>query len=131
MIKKSNLTALIDITALISFVFVVSTGVLMRYVLPPRSGHSVEVLGMSRHEWGNVHFYITFTFLVILSIHLILHWRFFFRLFQEGVKSDNVYRIVLGVIALIAVLALAAAPFVAPIEHSDLSKGSKFGKHRR
>lgn len=72
MIKKSNLITLVDITAFISFIFVVSTGVLMRYVLPPRSGKFIEILGMSRHEWGDIHFYITLIFLIILSVHLFL-----------------------------------------------------------
>ena len=128
--KKSKLITLIDISAFISFIFVVSTGVLMRYVLPPRSGQSIEILGMSRHEWGDIHFYITFIFLVILSIHLLLHWRFFLHVFQKGIKSSETYRLVLGVVALIAVLALAVAPFIAPKEYSETSKGYQFGKNR-
>lgn len=131
MIRKSNLIVLVDITAFINFIFVVSTGVLMRYVLPPRSGQSTEILGMSRHEWGNIHFYVTFTFLLILSIHLILHWRFFLRIFRDGIKNNNTYRFVLGLIALIAVFALAVAPFVAPIEYSDKNKRYELGKDRR
>ena len=128
--KKSNLITLIDISALISFIFVVSTGVLMRYVLPPRSGQSIEILGMSRHEWGDIHFYITFIFLVILSIHLLLHWKFFLHVFQKGIKSSETYRLVLGIVALIAVLALAVTPFIAPKEYSETSKGYQFGKNR-
>ena len=50
MIKKSKLKTLVDVAAFINFIFVVSTGVLMRYVLPPRSGQSIEIFGMSRHE---------------------------------------------------------------------------------
>ena len=128
--KKSKLITLVDISAFISFIFVVSTGVLMRYVLPPRSGQSIEILGMSRHEWGDIHFYITFIFLVILSIHLLIHWRFFLHVFQKGIKSSDTYRLVLGVVALIAVLALAVAPFIAPKEYSETSKGYQFGEDR-
>ena len=128
--KKSKLITLIDISAFISFIFVISTGVLMRYVLPPRSGQSIEILGMSRHEWGDIPFYITFIFLVILSIHLILHWKFIRNIFHGRLKEASNFRLILGLVGLIAVLALAVAPFVAPKEYSETSKGYQFGKDR-
>ena len=127
---KSNLVKLIDIAAFISFIFVISTGVLLRYVLPTRSGHAVELMGMTRHEWGDLHFLITVVFLLILTIHLFVHWKFFFSLFQCKVNSTSAYRVVLGIVALLAILALAIAPFVAPLEHSETSKGAQYGKHR-
>lgn len=128
--KRSSFIALIDIAAFVSFIFVVSTGVLMRYVLPTGSGHRLEILGLDRHEWGDIHFYITFIFLIILSIHLILHWKFILHVLHKGVKSSDIYRLSLGLVALIAVLALAAAPFIAPKEYSEVSKGYQFGKDR-
>jgi len=121
----------IDVSAFISFVFVVSTGVLMRYVLPPRSGQSMEIFGMSRHEWGDIHFYITFIFLAILSIHLLLHWKFIRNVFRGRIKEASASRLLLGLVGLLAVLALAAAPFVVSIEHSDTAKGYQIGKHRK
>ena len=130
MLKKSNLIVFIDIAAFISFIFVVSTGVLMRYVLPPRSGKSVEILNYSRHEWGDIHFQITVLFLFILSIHLFLHWKFFLRMFQNGFKGAGTFRLVLGIVALVAIVALAAAPFIAPLEYSETSKGVQFDKFR-
>ena len=130
MIKKSNLITLIDISAFISFIFVVSTGVLMRYALPPKSGKFIEVLGMSRHEWGNIHFYVTFIFLAILAIHLLLHWKFIRNMFHGRVKETENFRLILGLVGLIAVLVLAAAPFIAPKEYSDTIKGYQLGKQR-
>lgn len=128
--KKSKLIALIDIAAFISFIFVVSTGVLMRYVLPPRSGQPIEILGMSRHEWGDIHFYITFIFLAILSIHLVLHWKFIRNMFHGRIKETSNFRLMLGLVGLIAALALALAPFVAPKEYYETSEGYQFGKYR-
>ncbi|MGI9227157.1 MAG: DUF4405 domain-containing protein [Gammaproteobacteria bacterium] len=126
--KKSNLITLIDISAFIGFIFVVSTGVLMRYVLPPRSGRSIEIFGMSRHEWGDIHFYITLIFLIILSVHLILHWKFIRNIFRGKIKNADTSRLFLGIIALLAVLALAVAPLVAPKEFSNTTKGNQYGK---
>ena len=131
MLNKVNLIKLVDIAAFISFVFVVSTGILMRYVLPPRSGQATEIFGMSRHEWGDVHFYITSLFLAILSIHLILHWHFIQNLFQGRIKVVGASRVLLGLVGLFAVLAIAIAPFVAPKEQSTESKGLHYGKSKR
>ena len=131
MLKKTNLIKYVDIVAFVSFVFAVSTGVLMRYVLPPRSGQAIEIFGLSRHEWGDIHFYITSTFLAILSIHLFLHWRFIQNLFQGQVKEAGTSRLLLGLIGLFAVLAIAIAPFVAPKEQSTESQGLHYGKSKR
>ena len=128
--KKSSLIKLIDVAAFIGFIFVVSTGVLLRYILPTRSGKAIEIFGMNRHEWGDIHFQITVAFLIILSIHLFLHWKFFVRMFQDGFKSAGAYRLVLSIVALVAVLALAIAPFVVPLEYSETSGGAQFGKHK-
>ena len=128
--NKLNIIKLIDIAAFISFIFVISTGVLLRYVLPTRSGRTFELMGMNRHEWGDLHFQITVIFLLILAIHLVIHWKFFFSLFQGKVNSTSAYRIVLGIVALLAILALAIAPFVVPMEHSETSQGAQYGKHR-
>ncbi len=131
MLKKSILIVFVDIAAFISFIFVVSTGVLMRYVLPPGSGQFTEILGMSRHDWGSTHFYITFLFLVILSMHLILHWRFISGIFDRNIKGASISRIILGLIGIVAVLAIAVAPFVMPKEYSGGVKGYQLGKHRK
>ena len=128
--KKYKLITLVDIAVFINFIFVVSTGVLMRYVLPPRSGQSIEILGMSRHEWGDLHFYITLIFLIILSVHLFLHWKFFRNLFIGNTDGVDLSRLLLGIVAFLAVLALAVAPFIAPKEISDTTKSYQYGKNK-
>ena len=100
----------------------------MRYVLPPRSGQAVEILGMSRHEWGDIHFYITFIFLIILSVHLFLHWKFIRNIIHGRLKEAGISRLLLGLVGLLAVLAFAVAPFVAPKEQSNVTKGHQYGK---
>ena len=116
--NKNSLIKLVDLVAFVLFVFAVSTGVLMRYVLPPGSGPAFEVLGMSRHEWSDIHFYITSIFLAVLSVHLVFHWRFIQSLFQGNYKEISVLRVLLGLVGLFAILAIAVAPFVAPKEHT-------------
>lgn len=86
--KRPLWNLLIDISSFIVFMFMISTGLLLKYVLPPGSGReemllagrgrghrTMEVfMGLSRHEWGTVHFTISLIFLGFLIVHLALHW---------------------------------------------------------
>ena len=43
--------------AFAGFVLLITTGVLMRYVLPPGSGRRAAIWGLDRHGWGDLHFW--------------------------------------------------------------------------
>jgi len=74
--------------SLVVFTTMISTGMLLKYVLPPGSGRVEMVLGsggrghqsidffmgLARHDWGVIHFYLSLGFLVLLIVHLALHW---------------------------------------------------------
>ena len=49
--KRTTQNFVIDTVAFAGFVFLTATGVLVRYVLPPGSGHHTTVWGLDRHEW--------------------------------------------------------------------------------
>lgn len=58
------------------------TGLLLAYRLPPgsRGGHGLSALGWTRHDWGDLHRWISFAFLALIVIHMILHWRWFWQI---------------------------------------------------
>ena len=29
---------------------------------------------MTRHEWGDIHFYLSVLFIALIMVHIILHW---------------------------------------------------------
>lgn len=125
--RRSSLITLIDILSFIGFVFLTSTGVLMRYVLPPGSGRWSSVWGLSRHDWGTIHYWIALGFFAVLAAHLVLHWRFVAGLFGAHLRAGARLRLALGIVGLVAVLALAAAPVLTPAESSGASSGG--GRH--
>lgn len=43
--KRSSLNLSIDVVAFIGFIVLTTTGVLLRYVLPPGSGHYSTIVG--------------------------------------------------------------------------------------
>jgi hypothetical protein len=44
--KRVNLNFIVDVVAFAGFVLLTTTGVLMRYILPPGSGHYSTIWGM-------------------------------------------------------------------------------------
>lgn len=116
--KRTQLNLLVDAMGAVGFVFLTATGVLIRYVLPPGSGHHTTVWGLDRHDWGSVHFWIAVTFLAALAVHVFLHWRWVLSVVRRQPREESGARLALGLIGLVAVLAIAAAPFCSPVEQS-------------
>lgn len=84
--RKISLNIIVELLSLVSFSLMVSTGFILEYVLRPGSGrkemlnqgrHSSIVLfsGLSRHEWGEIHFWCGIIFLILLILHIFLHWK--------------------------------------------------------
>lgn len=100
--KRSSLNFIVDLAALLTLVGLAFTGFIMKYILPPGSGGGLgrsfrggrnpiqikELWSMSRHEWGDVHFYLAVLFVVLICVHIALHWgwikRYFKSLFVEN-----------------------------------------------
>ncbi len=57
------------------------TGLLLAFRMPPgsRGGQGLSAWGMSRHEWGDIHTWLSYGFLALILIHLALHWRWFWQ----------------------------------------------------
>ena len=90
---KTRLNFIIDSAAVIIFAAVTATGFIMMYVLPPGTGgcgrhahggagrgHIRELLGMSRHQWGEIHYWLAVALIILMAVHIYLHW--------EWVKSQ-------------------------------------------
>ena len=66
-----------DVVSLLDLAGLVFTGIVMKYPLPPGSGRGInakELWSMNRHEWGSIHFYMAVVFVILMVIHIILHW---------------------------------------------------------
>jgi hypothetical protein len=61
--NKGRLITLIDALAFTGLTLLVSTGVLLEYLLPPGSGRWVTIWSMDRHAWGDIHFWMACFFL--------------------------------------------------------------------
>lgn len=64
----------LDSGILLLFLGLVFTGLLMTFAIPHGMGRDVTLWGLSRHGWGDIHFWIAVTFVAAIVVHLILHW---------------------------------------------------------
>lgn len=97
------------LNALLWLVFcaMAGTGLLLAFRLPPgsRGGHGLSAWGMSRHEWGDWHTWLSYAFLALVLVHLALHWRWFWQVASRKKTGPLMLGFGAGIL-LIAVLAL-------------------------
>ncbi len=126
-VKKPALNFIIDSIAFGIFVFLAASGILMQYILPPGTGRIYTIWSLNRHDWGTIHFWIAIFFLATLSLHIIFHWDWIVCRLKGRNCDDKTTRIrvLIGIFALIALVALALAPIF-----SSVQKASP-GLHRR
>jgi hypothetical protein len=87
-------------------------------VLPPGSGRRTTVWGLDRHAWGEIHFWIAMGFLGVLAVHLVVHRRWIASVVRGRPREGSGLRVALGIVGLLAILAAAAAPFLAEVERA-------------
>ncbi|NBC18928.1 MAG: DUF4405 domain-containing protein [Bacteroidetes bacterium] len=111
--KRPAQNFLVDSLSLVAFVLLVATGVIMYFVLPPGS-HGTTLWGLGRHDWGDVHFWVAVSFLGLLAVHLILHWKWIVHMVRGRSQDDARarQRVTLGIVGVVALLMLIAAPLL-------------------
>ncbi|MGE0266985.1 MAG: DUF4405 domain-containing protein [Candidatus Omnitrophota bacterium] len=125
--KRSLMNLGVDILSLVTFCLMISTGVILKYILPPGSGRTEILLGggrgqraidlfisLARHQWGEIHFFISIGFLVLLLIHLIMHWSWIVCMLWGTPHAPHNFLRRVGVAGIIfIILAVLAFPWIA------------------
>ncbi len=127
--KRTTVNFFIDATAFVGFCFLTTSGILMYYILPPGSGRRQSIWGLDRHDWGSFHYWTALLLFAVLAAHLALHWRWILSVARGRKKESSGLRLALGALGLIAVIALAIAPLISPVEQgSSGGQGHAFGR---
>ncbi len=127
---RKELNFLVDALAFLCFAFMVSTGVILYFLLPPGTGERLAIWGLGRHEWGDVHFYTSIAFLAVLSIHLVLHWKWIIALIKGRESKYSRERLLCAVLATLALLAIAFAPTLSPVVSAGRGERRGVGHHQ-
>jgi hypothetical protein len=92
--KKTDWQYLVDTLLFLCIVGIVFIGFSMGLVIPkgPTASESAKYfLGLHRHQWGNIHFYLSITFTVLVIIHLVFSWKWIKgksrQIFKKGWSS--------------------------------------------
>jgi hypothetical protein len=101
--KRTTLNFIVDLISFIVFVGLAITGFIIKFILPPGTGgrgrllhegrgreEIKNLLSMSRHEWGNIHFYLAIAFFILIIVHIILHWAWIKRYFKSMFTTSYV-----------------------------------------
>lgn len=128
--RRIHANAIVDSLALVAALFLTSTGFLIRWVLPPGSGRvwgegmgrmsqqrPVALLwGFTRHQWGEIHYWIAVSLIVLLSFHVVFHWKWIVSVVSGSKKETSGWRLLVGILALVMLALIAATPFWAAVE---------------
>lgn len=110
--KKAQLLFVTDAVAFACFIFLISSGLIIRYLLPPGSGRWASLWSMNRHQWGDVHFWLAMLFLTVIGIHLAMHWRWVVTMVGGKIRSCSKRRKCYGLAAVFVLILLAVAPIL-------------------
>lgn len=130
MATRNTVNFVLDAIALAGTLIVTSTGILLRYVLPHGSGglegrgHGFRAMqrpvatvwGWTRAEWGDLHTWISFAVLAVLAAHVLLHFKWIMCVLRGKPREGSGTRVAVGLVALVSLIAMAAAPLLAPKE---------------
>ena len=74
--KKNTLKYFINVMLFIDITSTTVLGLLLGFVIPKGQGSFSQgyFLGLRRHEWADIHLYLSLLFLVLLVFHVWFNW---------------------------------------------------------
>jgi hypothetical protein len=107
--NRTVVNLVIDLAAAALFLGMLATGYVLWFSLPPGTNRALSLWGLTRHRWGDVHAWISFAFLGVLSAHVCLHWQWLVsvvrkRLGRSGTPQGGLLRS--GLVTFVAVAAV-------------------------
>ena len=103
--SKAKLNLFIDSLLLVCIAAIAGIGFLLKYVLVPGVqrweiyGRNVDLFlwGLDRHGWGTIHYGFGIAFLVLVTFHIILHWRMVVAIYRKMIPN-RVARLITAVV---------------------------------
>ena len=134
LVKKNQINFIIDAFMFLCMGAIAGIGFLMALVLIPgkeqwaKYGKPVDLtfMGLSRHDWGDIHLYIALILLSFLALHIILHWKMITNLYCKLVENRNFRRVIAAVFILIFIIFILFSFFIEP-KISDRDRGHGLG----
>ena len=72
--SRTVINLAVDLAAAALFAGMAATGYVIAFAMPPGTNRSLILWGMTRHQWGSIHLWVSFALLAVLLLHVCLHW---------------------------------------------------------
>ena len=111
--KKMTVNIVIDVLMLVATSLLSFSGFLLEGILPHchgKGGVLKAFLGMGRHTWADIHLYSGIILVVLLVLHIVLHWSVIDGFFRKTIQNSTL-RYLLYLFLLI-VLVLGVIPWL-------------------
>lgn len=129
--KKTTLNFIINALMFVFMSIIAGIGFLIKYTLISGQerwtlyGENVALsfMGMDRHEWGDIHLIFGYILLVLLIIHIILHWNAITcicnRIFQKKQINTLVKILFITICTMFIVVPFIVKPEISKIGHGE------------
>ena len=80
--QRNALKYLVDALLFVDLCSISVVGILLGFVIPRGRGLAADkyFLGLHRHQWGNIHLWLSMILLVLVVVHVWLNWKWVVRL---------------------------------------------------
>ena len=104
---RTTLNFVIDLISAMVGLGLILTGLIMYFALPPGS-RQAALWGVVRHDWGAVHSWLALSVVILMLVHLTLHWRWVCTFVHHAVtrsscapspRAGNLYGIAILIVA--------------------------------
>lgn len=133
---KSKLNLGIDLIMFLLMMPIAGIGILIKYVLIPGyernliydANTDLSFWGLTRHQWGSIHFAFSIALMILLVLHLFLHWRMIVGTFRKMIPNRSMRTVSAMLITFSAVILISFPLLVTP-EMSQKEALHRNGKH--
>ncbi|HOX39890.1 MAG TPA: DUF4405 domain-containing protein [Candidatus Brocadiia bacterium] len=128
-----RLNLLVDALMLLCMCFLAGVGLLLKHVLIPGRerievyGRNVELafLGKGRHEWGEIHLAIGVVLLLLLALHIIMHWNMVATILRNSIRNAAARFVI---VILLTTLSLVLLLFPLAVQPSSAGLDKEYGE---
>lgn len=95
---RSRINITIDIILFILLALMTGIGLLIKYILISGEernlryggGFDLTFWGLDRHQWGTIHLIVSLTFILLIVLHIIFHWKMIVNMLKRLMPNKAV-----------------------------------------
>jgi len=107
--QAMNKNIALNVLAYFCFCVMAGTGLLLEFRLDEDT--SGTILGIASEDWGDIHEWVAYLFVMVVVLHLILHWTWI-----KMLAARHLWSTVMGLAAGVCVIGVL---LLTPVRHSE------------